>query len=202
MTLLPGALVNYREWYGEDPKRPGQNIGLKLSVEEWAGGVLKRSRDEEVAYDVVDTQMFAEDGGPSQAERAGKVKMKGRRLNLRKADKQRLAGWSQVRGRLRGDEPEMQGPPMLFFTLGCPDAIRTISSLQHDDVESKFEDADSEGEDHAPDGIRYGCMSRPRKLPDPQDRFAGLPKKGSMEWLTSEAWKGRPMPGLSRRPVG
>jgi hypothetical protein len=24
VTLLPGALVCYREWYGEDPKRPGR----------------------------------------------------------------------------------------------------------------------------------------------------------------------------------
>jgi hypothetical protein len=91
---------------------------------------------------------------------------------------------------------------MLFFTLGCPDAIRTLSALQHDDVESKFEDAETEGEDHPPDGIRYGCMSRPRKLPDPEDRFAGQPKKGTMEWLTTEAWKGQKMPGLSRRPLG
>jgi hypothetical protein len=67
---------------------------------------------------------------------------------------------------------------MLFFTMGCPDAMRTLAALQHDDVESKFEDADTEGEDHPPDGIRYGCMSRPRKLPDPEQPFKHLPKKG------------------------
>lgn len=90
---------------------------------------------------------------------------------------------------------------MLFFTTAVPNATRTLSALQHDDVESKFEDADTEGEDHPPDGIRYGCMSRPRKAPDPEDRFSHLPKKGTYEWLiqqTSGASKG-PMPGLSRR---
>lgn len=202
VTLLPGAMVCYREWYGEDPERPGQNLGLKLPVEEWAAGVLKRSRHEQVEYDVVDTQMFEEDGGPSLAERAMKVKRDGRKLKLRRADKRRLPGWNQVRARLRGDLPDEAGDPMVFFTSGCPDAIRTLAALQHDDVESKFEDAETEGEDHPPDGIRYGCMSRPRKLPDPEQRFAHLPKKGTMQWLMTEAWKGRPMPGLSKRPLG
>lgn len=201
VTLLPGALVCYREWYGEDPDRPGQNLGIKLPVEEWAAGVLKRSGAEAIAYDVIDTSFFDEDGGPSQAERAGKVRLKGKRLRLRKADKKRLPGWNQVRYRLRGDLPDEAGDPMLFFTSGCPDAIRTLAALQHDDVESKYEDAETEGEDHPPDGIRYGCMSRPRKLPDPEDRFKDLPKKGTGEWLMTEAWKGRSIPGLSRRPL-
>jgi hypothetical protein len=202
MTLLPGALVCYREWYGEQPDRPGQNLGLKLPVEEWARGVLQRSRGETILYDVVDTSMFDEDGGPSLAERAGKVRHKGKRMSLRPADKKRLPGWNQVRARLRGDAPEEKAPPMVFFTTACPDATRTLAALQHDDVDSKFEDADTDGEDHPPDGIRYGCMSRPRKLPDPEDRFAGQPMKGTMEWLMSEAWKGQRMPGLSKRPLG
>jgi len=202
MTLLPGALVCYREWYGEDPKRPAQNIGIKLPIEEWAAGVLKRSSGEEISYDVADRQMFAEDGGPSLAERATKVALKGKKLRLRRADKHRLPGWNQVRARLRGDLPDEQEPPMIFFLMGCQDAIRTLAALQHKDVESKFEDAETEGEDHPPDGIRYGCMSRPRKLPDPEQRFAHLPKKGTGEWLMTEAWKGLQIPGLSKRPLG
>jgi hypothetical protein len=67
--------------------------------------------------------------------------------------------------------------------LGCPDAIRTLSSLQHDDVESKFEDADTDGEDHAPDEGRYGCMSRPRKLPEPR-------RTDSQDYRRKGAWNG------------
>jgi hypothetical protein len=85
---------------------------------------------------------------------------------------------------------------MLFFTQFCPDAFRTLAALQHDDVESKFEDADTEGEDHPPDGIRYACMSRPRKLPD-ADPATARPKERSGEWLLTEAWKGHPSPGRS-----
>lgn len=203
LSLLPGALICYREWYGEQGgKLAGHNLGLKLPIEEWAEGVLKRSGDERVEYDVIDTQVFAEDGGPSLAERAMKVRRKGKKLQLRRADKQRLPGWNQVRARLRGDLPEEKGPPMLVFTTACPDAIRTVAALQHDDVDSKFEDAETEGEDHPPDGIRYGCMSRPRKLPDPEQRFAHLPKKGTFEWLLTVDSKGQKMPGLSRRPLG
>jgi hypothetical protein len=77
VTLLPGALVCYREWYGEDADRPGQNFGLKLPIEEWAKGVIDRCKDETILYHVVDTSMFSEDGGPSLAERAMRVKVKG-----------------------------------------------------------------------------------------------------------------------------
>lgn len=187
VTLLPGAIVCYREWYGEAEKMPGQNIGLKLPVEEWARGVLERTK-EAISYHVVDSSMFDEDGGPSLAERAMKVRSKGAGLQLRRADKRRLPGWNQVRYRLRGDHGPDLSPPMLFFTQFCPDAVRTLAALQHDDVDSRFEDADSDGEDHPPDGVRYACMSRPRKLPEPEARIPG-PKAGTMDWLTTEAWK-------------
>lgn len=175
ITLLPGALVCYREWYGEDEKRPGQNLGLKLPVEEWAGGVLKRTGDESIAYDVVDSSMFDEDGGPSLAERAMKVTRKGKKLRMRPADKRRLPGWNQVRARLRGDLPEEAGPPMLFFLMGCENAVRTLAALQHDDVESKFEDADTEGEDHP--CFAAGTMVR---TPNGDIAIEKLPPAGSV----------------------
>ena len=48
---------------------------------------------------------------------------------------------------------------MIYFFSTCVDSIRTLPALQHD--VNKPEDVDSEGEDHAPDEIRYACMSRP-----------------------------------------
>jgi hypothetical protein len=156
----------------------------------------------EIEYDVIDTQVFAEDGGPSLAERANKVRFKGKRLQLRKADKQRLPGWNQVRARLRGDLPDEQAPPMLFFLMHCEDAIRTLAALQHDDVESKFEDAETEGEDHPPDGIRYGCMSRPRKLPDPEDRFQAPTKKRNDGMADDRGLEGPEDSRLVEAPAG
>lgn len=48
---------------------------------------------------------------------------------------------------------------MLYFFSTCRDSIRTLPALQHD--QNKPEDVDTENEDHAPDEIRYACMSRP-----------------------------------------
>jgi hypothetical protein len=48
---------------------------------------------------------------------------------------------------------------MIYFTSNCRDSIRTLPALQHD--RNKPEDVDTESEDHAPDEIRYACMSRP-----------------------------------------
>ena len=48
---------------------------------------------------------------------------------------------------------------MIYFFSTCRDSIRTLPALQHD--LTKAEDVDTESEDHAPDEIRYACMSRP-----------------------------------------
>ena len=66
-----------------------------------------------------------------------------------------MGGWDQVRMRLIGDD----GRPMMYFFSTCRDSIRTLPALQHD--RDKPEDVDTESEDHAPDEIRYACMSRP-----------------------------------------
>lgn len=188
-VILPGALVVYREWYGYDPKQQGTNIGLKMAAEDWAAGVLSRTYELGSAvpteYDTVDTSMFDEDGGPSLAERAGKVMHKGKqKLRLRPSDKRRLPGWNQIRYRLKGDGDDQ--PPMLFILESCKHLIRTLAALQHDELD--IEDADTEGEDHAPDGLRYGCMSRPRQHPALDAEDAG-PAPGTMDWLVGEAWK-------------
>jgi len=48
---------------------------------------------------------------------------------------------------------------MIYFFSTCADSIRTLPALQHDP--DRPEDVDTESEDHAPDEIRYACMSRP-----------------------------------------
>ena len=73
-----------------------------------------------------------------------------------------MGGWDQVRMRLIGDD----GRPMMYFFSTCRDSIRTLPALQHD--ADKPEDVDTEQEDHAPDEIRYACMSRPYMRQSPQ----------------------------------
>lgn len=141
-----GALIRYREWYGA--ARP--NEGLKLTVEQVGYGVRDKT-PEPVQYAVADPAIFAQDGGPSIAERLNRSSG----IRWRPADNKRLAGWDQMRSRFIGAD----GKPMLYFFETCTHAIRTIPSLQHDSVKS--EDLDSDSEDHAADEVRYACMSRP-----------------------------------------
>ncbi len=75
-----GALIKYREWYG---MKPGQaNVGLKLTAEQVADGILEREAAEErIDMSVIDPAAFSEDGGPSIAER-----MAGRKVFFQRAD--------------------------------------------------------------------------------------------------------------------
>jgi len=152
-SIARGALVKYREWYGMKDEQ--HNIGLKLTAEEVASGI--RSLEQEKINDaVLDPSAFAQDGGPSIAERMGKAG-----VYFREADNKRVAragalgGWDQLRARLKGVS---EGPLILFFS-NCVHTIRTLPALQHDPL--KAEDVDTEAEDHAADETRYACMSRP-----------------------------------------
>ena len=163
-----GTLVVYREWYGWSGE---PNVGCKMTAGAVGDGIRKieafgTDAKEPISDEVLDPAAFAQDGGPSIAERMN--------LNFRRADNARVArqgamgGWDQVRERLKGDE---EGPGLVMFST-CTHLIRTLPALQHDP--NKAEDVDSDSEDHAPDTLRYGCMSRPmvRTKKDPkQARF-------------------------------
>lgn len=169
-NLPRGAIVRYREWYGCQTDVDGQslhnNTGLKLTIEQFAEGIKHRERNEPVnennrprmTYRVADPSIFKEDGGPSFGERMAAdpyfqfwKPADNSRLSRRGA----MGGWDMVRQRLLGED----GEPMIYFFPNCLDAIRTLPALQHD--RDNPEDVDTDGEDHAPDEIRYACMSRP-----------------------------------------
>jgi hypothetical protein len=155
-----GGLVRYREWYGAS--EPG--VGLKLTAEEVARGInAKEAGDHDHAgkslinYGVLDPSAFAEDGGPSIAERIAREGVVFRRAdNKRVPAAGAMGGWDQLRSRLKGD---LDGRPMVVCFSTCVDSIRTIPVLQHDP--DRPEDLDTDAEDHAADDWRYACMSRP-----------------------------------------
>jgi len=157
LTLPRGCLVRYREWYG---CKDGQaNTGLKLHAEAVGAGLADMER-EELSYGVMDPAAFTEDGGPSICERIANGSKN--KIYFRKADNKRvskrgaLGGWDQLRARLVGESKDR---PMLVVFKTCTDTIRTLPIMQHD--KSNPEDIDTNLEDHAPDEIRYACMSRP-----------------------------------------
>jgi len=156
-----GAMVRYREWYGA---KPGfGNEGLKMSAEEVGKGIVARETDptsskrEYVAYGVLDPAAYAVVSGPSIGETLGRMGAHFRRAdNIRVSRDKKMGGWDQLRMRLKGDA---DGHPMIYFMDHCPDIIRTLPMMIHD--ESNPEDLDSDMEDHAVDEVRYACMSRP-----------------------------------------
>jgi len=147
--LPEGALLKYREWYGAS----GPNKGLKMEVEGVAAGILQRETEDRLTLwnCVADGQIFARDGGPSIGERFAAAG-----VTWRRADKERLAGWQEVRNRLIGNE----AGPGLFLLDCCEATIDQLQTCQHEDLNS--EDLDTDAEDHALDELRYACMSRPR----------------------------------------
>ena len=185
MVLPRGAIVRYREWYGSTGH---PNVGLKLTAEQVAEGIISRTgKDEKIAYDVLDPAAFAVDGGPSIAERmatATKAAFWPRRAdNRRVAQMGALGGWDQMRRRLQGDG---DGRPMLYVFSTCTDFIRTVPALQHD--EDRPEDVDTDGEDHAGDETRYACMSRPwiEEIDKPADVLAEMIKPKTLNDVLRE----------------
>jgi hypothetical protein len=166
--LIPrGALVRYREWYGA--RAP--NVGLKMTAEEVARGILEREGDDTengrslISYGVLDPAAFAQDGGPSIAERMARTGVIFRRAdNRRVARVGAIGGWDQVRARMKGD---LDGNPMLFLFSPCADTIRTVPIMQHDP--DRPEDLMTDSDDHCLDDVRYACMSRAyiRPMPKP-----------------------------------
>jgi hypothetical protein len=157
LVLPRGAMLRYREWYGCKDDQP--NVGLRLTAEEVGAGIKQRQDDaKEVIPDgVMDPSAFAEDGGPSIAERMGKSgAWFSRADNKRVAASGALGGWDMMRHRIKGESPDR---PMIACFSTCIHSIRTIPSLQHDP--DRPEDLDTEAEDHAADEWRYACMSRP-----------------------------------------
>jgi hypothetical protein len=160
--IARGCLVVYREWYGWNGE---PNVGLQMTASAVGDGIRK-IESEKMSDEVLDPAAFSRDGGPSIAERMN--------LNFRRADNARVSrrgamgGWDQVRERLNGDA---EGEQLLIFST-CVHLIRTLPALPHD--RNRAEDVDTAAEDHAPDALRYGCMSRPiiREKPGhPKPRF-------------------------------
>jgi hypothetical protein len=169
--LPPNAIVKYREWYGAS----APNVGLKMTAEMVAEGILHREQGEGIAYGAADPSIFIEDGGPSIAQR-----MAARGVSWVAADNRRKVGWDMLRQSLLGEN----GLPMLYIVETCENTIRTIPTLQHDETDP--EDLDTEGEDHAGDETRYAVMARPllkRANMVPGLRYPKLPQDMTIDEL-------------------
>ena len=144
------AVVIYREFYGWNGK---PNVGLKMELADIGKQTKEMQNGEEMNIQVADPAIFDESRknmGMTQAEELSKYG-----CSYIRADNKRVAGWQQIRGRLKG----IDNKPLLYIFNSCKSLIRTLPVMQYD--KSKPEDLNSDLEDHAVDTLRYLCMSRP-----------------------------------------
>lgn len=122
--------------------------------------ILSMSRGELIDYSVFDPSIRAKSGATGEA---GAETLIGLGLHVQYGDNDRINGWRRMREYLR----DPKGSPHLFITESCPNLIRTLPALVHD--KTRVEDVDTHCEDHGPDALRYGVMSRPSPAHKPYD---------------------------------
>ncbi|MBO6061527.1 MAG: phage terminase large subunit, partial [Clostridia bacterium] len=145
-----GRVTTYRELYVR-----------QMRAEEVAKLVTELSRGEDIAYTVASPDLWQSRGqtlraiGGFEGETLAEIFMKCG-MPVTPADNSRVPGWQLVREYLAA-APD--GEPKWRCFSDCVNLIRQLPGLQYD--KQNREDA-SDGDDHAPEALRYGLMSRPR----------------------------------------
>ena len=144
-----GRVVTYRELYVR-----------QMRAELVAKRVIELTQDEQIAYTVASPDLWQNRGaaravkGGFEGETLAEIFIKSG-LNISPADSSRVAGWQRVRDYLA---PAADGEPRWTCFSDCSNLIRELPALQYD--QQNREDA-MDGNDHAPEALRYGLMSRP-----------------------------------------
>ena len=155
---------------------------------EVASMVLELSRGESISYTVASPDMWQKRGavlsgaGGFEGETLAELFTSSGR-SLTPADNSRVPGWNRVRDYL-AVAPD--GRPNWLCFSDCRNLIRQLPALQFD--QHNREDA-ADGDDHAPEALRYALMSRPHAGKQPIIRKAkaydplSLPEPRTSGWL-------------------
>lgn len=158
-----GSIIAYREWYGCNPDRPSEGIGI--SNLEIINGIKSRTPDtERIVATITDSLPFQSRDGKGDVSKTIAKVFADNGVPLQQGNTDRVEGWSMTRSALIGKD----GVPELYFTEDCHHAIRTIPLMQRS--LTNCEDIADHQEDHLPDIIRLACISSPQtkdKPPDP-----------------------------------
>lgn len=150
-----GRVVTYREMYIRGKDTP------------WlAQRAVELTGREQLRYKVGDPSCWDASRGPSISE-----VMAVNGWAMTQAENERKSGWARVREYLTFEQNEQSGaivqePHWQVFET-CQNLVRTLPALVHDEHDP--EDVDTDGEDHAPDALRYGLMTRPKLTIVPLD---------------------------------
>lgn len=145
-----GRIYTYRELYVRHNR-----------ADEVAKRIIELSEGESISYTVASPDMWQKRGilaaqGGFEGESIADV-FQNAGVPLTPADNSRVAGWQKVRAYL-ADAPD--GKPLWQVFSTCMNLIKTLPALTYDshNVEDAFGI-----DDHAPEALRYGLMSRPGK---------------------------------------
>lgn len=138
-----------------------------LTYEKLAEEIVSMTPDNEfIDYYVFDPAIWQRKGEDSDGfSGAEKMMMKIKELTKRtppfiRGDNERILGWNLMREYLRPLLVNGKKQAKLQIFEQCYNLIRTLPGLVYDS--NRVEDCDTDGEDHAPDSLRYGLMSRPK----------------------------------------
>lgn len=146
-----GRVYTYRELYVR-----------AMRADQVAKRIKELSADEDIAYTVASPDLWQKrgailrsEGGFEEESLAELFAREG--VPMLPADNARVAGWQRVRAYMADGA---DGKPMWQAFDCCENLIRTLPMLMYS--EHNREDA-ADGEDHAPESLRYALMSRPVK---------------------------------------
>ncbi len=148
-------MIRYREWYGI--KRDRADVGLELTAEEIALGILERTPEtEDVKYMVSDYSISSKDGHEMSILEIMSDKLSPRGISMIKSKKNRKHGLELIKKWLTKDK---QGIPSFMVTKDCKHFIRTLPEMMSDPQNDG--DLLKAQEDHCVDECQYMFMSRP-----------------------------------------
>ncbi|MDD4182182.1 MAG: terminase family protein [Victivallaceae bacterium] len=146
------SVILFREVYTVEKNATGNpipNEGLKLTNEN-LGALMERNWHPRSRINVADGQIFVGAGGPSIYDQ---MKRGGPGIYFTAADKDRISGAQLFLQYLEASSKQHPDRPGLYYTDNCTNFARTVESLQRSDKNP--DDADTYGEDHAYDAVRY-----------------------------------------------
>lgn len=166
---LKGDIFRIAEWYGQDPRKRDENVGLKMLAVDIAKGIVERELkwglQGKVNPGPADSSIFDVENGNCIADDMARTLYLQNKpypgVHWIKADKSpgsRKNGWEMFRKYLSRAIPPQNGQPRegpgLFVFDTCRDGfIRTVPSLPRD--QRDLDDVDTDAEDHTADETRY-----------------------------------------------
>jgi hypothetical protein len=158
-TFARGTLVRVAEWYGMKPGKP--NVGLGLTADQIAKGILEREREafpnRVVQAGPADSSIFDVQDGHCIGDSFKKARVEWRAAN--KGPGSRKNGWELMRERFGNAKRAPTEAPGLFVFDTCTHFIRTVPALPRDEM--KPDDIDTKAEDHIADEARYRVLVGP-----------------------------------------